>query len=251
VFDPDTADDIAAALEPISAEGWPPREVARLGGWRLHASDGFSGRANACWPIGSPDRPLAAAIEAVEAWYEAKSLAPIFRPADIVATAALREALADRGYAPRTPTLVMVGAPTPGDSGPVILSAEPDPSFAAVFLAGAPSPGDAAERIDSLGRIPAPRGFARIEADGATVAIGAAAVGGEWAGLFGMRTLAEHRRRGLARRILGALAAFGHEAGARRAYLQVEASNAPAIALYRGLGFETGYGYRYWDRPTG
>ncbi|MNL85424.1 Mycothiol acetyltransferase [compost metagenome] len=61
-----------------------------------------------------------------------------------------------------------------------------------------------------------------------------------------MRTLPGHRRKGLASRILAALLHEARTLGARRAYLQVEADNAPAIALYSGLGFTPAYGYRYW-----
>jgi len=239
---------LADALEPISARGWPPRELVQLGGWRLQASDGFSGRANACWPIGAPDRSMSAAITAVEAWYQARKLAPIFRPADIPQTGPLRQALAEQGYAPRTPTLMMTGLLTPGDAAGVALSPDPDEGFSSVFLAGAPSPGAAAERIDTLTRIPAPRAFARIDRDGAAVAIGAVAIEAGWAGFFGMRTLAEHRRQGLARAVLTGLTDFALAAGATRAYLQVEAANSPAVALYQRLGFRTAYEYRYWER---
>ncbi|MGJ3628999.1 GNAT family N-acetyltransferase [Sphingomonas sp. MMS24-JH45] len=45
------------------------------------------------------------------------------------------------------------------------------------------------------------------------------------------------RRRGLARTMLAALLDGARDAGATHAALQVLADNAPAIALYRGLGF--------------
>ena len=239
---------LADELEPISARGWPPREVGALGAWRLHAAQGFSGRAYACWPLGAADRPLDAAIGAVEAWYAARGLPPLFRPADIDATAPLRAALDARGYAASKETLVMTGPLPRGDAAEARIEAAPDPAFAQVFAATAVSPGDAAERIDAITRLSAPRAFARIARDGLTVAIGIAAVDSGWAGVFGMRTLAEHRRQGLALTILAALGDFSRQAGARRAYLQVEANNAPAIGLYQRLGFETAYRYRYWSR---
>jgi ribosomal protein S18 acetylase RimI-like enzyme len=65
-----------------------------------------------------------------------------------------------------------------------------------------------------------------------------------------MRTLAAFRRQGLAQDIVAALLAGAREAGASRAYLQVEAPNAPAIALYERYGFRTVFAYSYWDRPA-
>ncbi len=58
-----------------------------------------------------------------------------------------------------------------------------------------------------------------------------------------------NRRPGLARRLLAALLAAAREAGARRAWLQVEAANPAASRLYEGMGFEPAYRYHYWRRP--
>lgn len=238
-------------LEPIADRAWPPRESAVLGGWRLNAADGWSMRINACWPLGQPDRPIDEAIAAVEAFYAERSLPAWFKLADgAVVPANLSEHLRARGYRPVHGTLVMVGE-TGANSGladgEVVLSDAPDPAFEAVFTASAAgNAADARERLDALGRIPAPARFARLDLDGETAALGASAVDGEWAGIFGMRTMAEHRRKGLARRILAALLGEAAVLGARRAYLQVAADNTPAIALYGGLGFTPAYGYRYW-----
>jgi GNAT superfamily N-acetyltransferase len=236
------------SLEAVADRAWPARESAALGGWRLNATDGWSLRINACWPLGAPDRPVDEAIAAVEGFYAARSLPTRFKLADgAVAPSTLAQHLTARGYRPTHETLVMIGAVTGEADAEVLLSPTPDPAFEAVFTASADgNAADARERLDALGRIPAPAFFGRLDLEGETAALGATAVDGDWAGIFGMRTLPGHRRKGLARRILGALLLAAEEQGARRAYLQVAADNAPAIALYGGLGFAPAYAYRYW-----
>ena len=230
------------ALEQTAARAWPPMTLGALGGWRLHASSGFSGRANSCWPIGAPDRPL-------EAWYAALGLPALFKPVDGRASRPLSRALAARGYRPRTETLMMTGPLDAPDDGGASVSDQLDAGFCALFTSVQDDPADAAERIETLRRIAPPRAFASAAIEGRTAAIGAVAVEGDWAGVFAMRTASEHRRRGLARSVVGALFAAARRAGAKRAWLQVEADNAGAIRLYDGLGFREAYRYRYWDRP--
>lgn len=238
-----------SVLEPLADDAWPARERARLGGWRLNAASGCSMRINACWPIDAPDRDPEAALDAVEAFYAERGLPPRFKLTDgLVAPIELPERLSARGYAPTKQTLVMLG-PAAGEGDPAILMArEPDAAFEAVFTATAGDPGDGRERIETLNRIPAPACFARLDIDGAPAAIGCGAVSGAFVGVFGMRTAPDHRRKGLARRIFRALLAEARGLGAERAWLQVEADNAPAIALYADEGFEPAYRYSYWVR---
>ena len=238
-------------MEPIAARAWRAAEESRLGGWRLYASSGYSGRINACWPLADPGVPLDQAIGETEAWYQARSLRPMFKIVDEAeCPSGLIPRLESLGYRSHTPTLMMVGiVDDVGDAG-VLIEETVSEAFGRVFAAaGAGDPGDARERLEALERIATPRGFARIECEGVAAAIGACAVEGEWTGIFAMRTAPDHRRQGLARRVLAALLARSHQAGARRAYLQVEAPNAPAIALYERAGFELAYSYSYWTRP--
>jgi ribosomal protein S18 acetylase RimI-like enzyme len=238
-----------AILEPLADDAWPARERARLGGWRLNASSGQSMRINACWPLAAPDRDPEAALDAVETWFAQRDLPPRFKLTDgVVAPADLAGRLAARGYASCKTTLVMLGPTGGGGDAGVRLSDTPDATFEAVFTATAGNPEDGRERLEALGRIPAPARFARLDIDGAPAAIGASAIGGGYAGIFGMRTVPDHRRKGLARRVLRALLAEARDLGADRAWLQVEADNAPAIALYADEGFEPGYRYSYWVR---
>ena len=55
------------------------------------------------------------------------------------------------------------------------------------------------------------------------------------------------RRQGLSRAMLSALLRWAEDGGARGACLQVLATNAPAIRLYEGLGFDREL-YRYHYR---
>jgi GNAT superfamily N-acetyltransferase len=237
-----------AELEPIAARAWRAAEEADLGGWRLFASSGFSGRINACWPLAPPDRRLPEAIAAVEAWYAARRLPPVFKVVE-AAVPDLTGALAEAGYRSDTETLMMIG-PVGGAPDPEVAVCEAvDAGFAEVFAAaGSSDPADARERLEALGRIAPPRGFARLDVGGAPAAIGACAVERDWTGVFGMRTAREHRRQGLARRVFRALMAASAAAGARHGYLQVEADNAAAIALYADEGFAEAYRYRYWRK---
>lgn len=237
------------ALEDVSARAWPALHTARLGGWRLNASTGHTGRANTCWALEAPDRPVDEAFEAAEAWYAGHGLPPKFKTVDgATAPVDMPALLAARGYAPHTETCVMVG-PIGGANDGVTLLTTPDDRFRAVMLEALyRDTADARERIETLGRIPQPMYFARIDVDGQAAAIGACAVDSGWGGISVMRTSPKHRRRGLAGRIVAALLGAAEAAGATRSYLQVEAANVTAIGLYEKLGFREAYRYRYWGR---
>jgi GNAT superfamily N-acetyltransferase len=239
------------ALEDVSARAWPALVTGRLGGWRLNATRGFTGRANTCWVLEDPGCAAADAIETAEAWYFDRGLPPKFKTTDgAIAPEGLEAALTLAGYAPHVETCVMVG-PVGGANEGVILSAEPDAAFQSVlFDALYRDSGDAKERLETLERIMPPVFFARLDVDGVPTAIGACAVDGAWAGLSVMRTRASHRRQGLAAKIVSALLGAAAEAGATRSYLQVEADNTGAIALYQRCGFEKAYGYRYWSKEA-
>ncbi len=66
-----------------------------------------------------------------------------------------------------------------------------------------------------------------------------------WAGLSCLAVAPWLRRRGLARLLVAHLLDAAFDAGAVRAYLQVESDNAPALALYRALGFRPSHTTTY------
>lgn len=69
-------------------------------------------------------------------------------------------------------------------------------------------------------------------------------------GLFEVATHAAQRRQGHGRKLLLSALKWARLRGARQAWLQVEAANEPAVALYRSFGFTEVYHYHY-RRPPG
>jgi ribosomal-protein-alanine N-acetyltransferase len=70
--------------------------------------------------------------------------------------------------------------------------------------------------------------------------------------LLSMAVLPAMRRQGMARRMLGELIARAAAYGAGSIWLEVRASNRPAIALYAGAGFiEVGRRKEYYRSATG
>lgn len=68
------------------------------------------------------------------------------------------------------------------------------------------------------------------------------------AGILSLSVAREFRRRGFAVEILTSALRWARMRSAKTAWLQVEASNAPALALYDRFGFREAYRYQYW-RP--
>jgi GNAT superfamily N-acetyltransferase len=92
---------------------------------------------------------------------------------------------------------------------------------------------------------------AQITGSGQVIARGVAAYAEEWVGFRGLQVSVAHRRQGLGRAVLAALAAWGAELGATTAYLQVLGDNEPALAMYESMGFRTHHTYAYLTpRPT-
>jgi ribosomal protein S18 acetylase RimI-like enzyme len=238
---------LARELEPVAARGWPAAECDEIGGWRLHAASGFSGRINACWPLDDPGLPLEEAAHRTERWYSARGLPTRFKIVEGSALPLLSH-LTARGYQPSAPTSVMVGDTTGMIDPRVKIEVTLDADFLKVFAASQEAAdGDAKERLEALERVGPPRFFA-VAGEGAPAAVGACAVERPWVGIFAMRTHPDHRRRGLGRRVLSTLLAHAEHSGAGWAYLQVEAANFGAIDLYRRAGFSEAYRYRYWVR---
>jgi GNAT superfamily N-acetyltransferase len=236
------------ALERVAAGGWPAPDLEDLGDWLLRAADGWTNRGNSALAIGDPGRPLAEAVDAVEEWYRVRGLRPGIMVPSPVGGRVVTE-LARRGWRPQPRVLVQTAA--------LAAYARPEPE---VRLDPAPSDGWLAVVAGRKGTLPAAARhiltavpevcFAHVNRrSGAPVAIarGAVADDGRWLGLSLIEVAPTHRRQGLGRAVMSALAGWGLGLGAERAYLQVEEHNTAAVALYESLGFTTHHTYETWN----
>jgi len=237
------------ALELEAAEHWRPQEREDLGGWRLRAAGGFTGRANSALAVGDPDCDLDTALERVRAFYAARDLEAVVA----APTGALSEELERRGWAVRTPTLVMTAAvPRSGAPGPdVRFDDEPDDPWLAAYQGRGPvGPAGRAVLLSADRQV-----FASLRAGDEVLAVARGSLsrgsGHEgWLGLSAVETAPAHRRRGLAGRLTAALLAWGAQQGATAAFLQVAASNDAARVLYERSGFAVHHEYRYLVAPA-
>jgi len=234
-----------ARLDEVIAATWPAPESQELDGWQLRFGHGFTGKANSAWPRRDHRSiPVAEKIAAVEAYYRSRALRPKVQLSPASEPAGLDDELAGRGYE-RSGEVLIETVDSPLDreaSAEVRLLREPDEHWLGVWLAVRGYPRAEAHRV--LPMLGGDAVFARID----DVAVGRAAAHGDRVAITSMATLPEGRRRGCARSILGALAAWADERGAAIC-LAVEATNKPARALYEGVGFEPQYSYWYRTAP--
>jgi N-acetylglutamate synthase len=246
---------IAADIESIeraTLSALSPEAKEEIPGWLLPFDGGTVGRAKSAVPL-SHDAPDAALLPQIEARYAAHGLPAALRIPEAAAFGAFGEALTNRGFTVGRPTQVHCAAvsatPRPASGECVAVGTAPDDGWASVFLGEGFDPIDGASRVRTLSRAPQAL-FASVRKDGRTVAAGMASFSHGWASVHGMRTAQDCRGRGLAGRVLSALADAARSKGYGRIFLQVEAHNAAALALYRRYGFELAWTYAYWQRPA-
>ena len=243
-------DALAWRIEQTCCNAFPSLKQVLLGEWLMRFSPGVSRRSNSVNPLRPTCADIAGAVAVAETLYPAQGLPAIFRVPSIV-DPALDRALAARGYTSEGETCVLYGAigdlAAAADSEVQLLEA-PGPEWARAMAAlqGFSAPQSATYRR-IVGAIAIPTRFAMLTFDGAPTALGYGAVHDGLLCYESIITDLGQRRQGLARRVIGALAAWAQDGGAEGACLQVQADNAPARALYAGFGL-TGELYRYHYR---
>ena len=238
-------------LERAAAEAMPALHVEQLGDWLLRASDGYAGRANSVLPLGNPGMPFSQALAKVTDFYQRHNLPPQF-DVPLPLGRPVARALTTHGWQPVVSSLVMAI-----DLPDLVAATPPSPAF---HHSPSPTP-------EMLGIIAGRRGplppaalhvlthvckitFIGYPQRPPLLAMARGTVTRSWLGIFHVETAPSARRQGLARAAVGALARWGRLHAARRAYLQVQEDNAPAIALYQSLGFATHHTYTRY-RPHG
>ena len=246
----------AIELEEVAARGWPAPDSQWLGKWWLRAAGGFTARANSVRPLGNPGVPIDDALAFVRDWYGERGLPAQVQvvigssvdrelrrrrwttnPEVAVCTATLAQVLArlDERDTDRSGT---------SRSG-AELSGVPSSGWLSLFRGGDPPP--AALAILTGAPVVA---FASVASETQTLAIARGAVEPPWVGLSAIEVAPTARRQGHGRAVIAAILTWAREQGASRAYLEVLASNAPALALYESLGFTEHHRYACLEPPA-
>ncbi|HYC03642.1 MAG TPA: GNAT family N-acetyltransferase [Azospirillaceae bacterium] len=238
-------------LEDFCLSAWPSLRTIHDDGWVLRFAGGHTGRANAVTCLAAGEGPMAPRVDHAEAAYRREGLRPMFRITPL-APPELEPELDRRGYDLFQPTLVQEAALAPGP-GPEGTRIDPSPSedwiAAYVAMTGVPGAEHAAMRGILAAISPPALYAAALDEAGGIAAVALGVVDRGWVGLFKVAARPELRGRGHAGRAVGAVLARAGEMGARNAYLQVAAANAPALALYRRFGFRDAYPYHYRRAP--
>ena len=236
---------IPAPLDAAFQATWPAADHARAGGLQVGRGLGGGGRVSAARAVG-PWQPadIDAAVGIQRGWGQP----PLFAVED--GDRRLSQALADRGWRPARAT-VLLQAPV------AALALRPVPPVTALPLWPPlaiqrglwTELGIGPSRQAVMDRVAGPKWavLGRIEDRAAGCAF--AAVSGPVAMLHALVVVPWLRRRGLAGWMTCRAAGLAAEAGAEVLALAVLRDNAPALALYGGLGFGPVGGYAYWAPP--
>ncbi|MFB7592601.1 GNAT family N-acetyltransferase [Streptomyces sp. NPDC056169] len=237
-------------LARATARAWQPVESEPLGEWTLRAADGFTRRANSALPLGDPGLPVEDALTRVRDWYAARKLPAYIQTATgAEGTQELLCAALDRhGWRREVSAQVRIGALAPigdldADVSAVRLSRTVDEAWLGRYQRfGEPSP--AVRPVLTSGPSV---WFASVAGTGEVpAAIGRCVVDGRWAGFMAVEVDPALRRQGLATTVMTALARQALDEGASAAWLQVEADNDGALALYDRMGFAVHHHYHHY-----
>ena len=247
--------DRIASLEELAYNAWTACYVEQYGQWFLRADEGVTRRANSVFPSGAPPTSnLQDAVEHCIGFYKKRNILPRFQVTSASKPDGLDKSLEDFGFAFEMRTYLQTA---PIDRllhfEPTIkveILTDPVPAWIHTYAeAGGFGKHSMKIREGIFRRTALDKAFALAKTDEDGMGAGLGILEGDWLGLFGIETLPGQRRKGVATAVNYALASWGAQRGARRVYLQVEASNDSALKLYSKMGFETEY--HYWYRTLG
>jgi N-acetylglutamate synthase len=236
-------------IERATLSAVAPERIDGLDGWMLPMDTGTVGRAHSAVPLhhGVHDPAL---VDHIAQCYRDAGFRPVFRLPDLPSFEPWWPLLTARGFRREQPTLTQTGTldgllELAETCDGVSLDPGPDAAWMAMFLGEGLDPVDGASRSKALSRAQGTL-FASLRENGQTLACGAACYAQGWLSMHGLRTAASQRGRGLAGRMIRAMALEAQRRGIQRAFLQVDGSNAPALSLYRRAGMGTAWAYAYW-----
>jgi GNAT superfamily N-acetyltransferase len=244
-------DALAWRAERALQMAWPAVDEQACGDWLARFAPGVSRRSNSANPTRPDPANVDADIAACEALYRARGTPAMFRLPTIVEPAA-DQRLARLNYTIEggTVTLYAELEPEPRDPGVEINTRPRSEWLTAMATLQGQTPEQAAVYARVVQSLAIPAGFAGLREASEWAALAYGAIDDGLLCCESVIVDRSRRGRGLARRMMTALLAWGAERGARDVCLQVAADNSPGLALYRSLGLKTElYHYHYRREP--
>ncbi len=258
-LNPDFDRKLLIRAEDASMNASAPPQQLWLDGWLVRFSPGKAKRARCVHALASGRLSVVHKLARAEAVYAAAQLPMVVRITPFTRPAGLDGELAARGFGAIDDTRVMIAPRLTHLRAPALPKLAGGLAWAAIghaamaeavgALRGSPLAQRAAH-AERLAGSPVPFTALAIKRseDGVLVACGQSASEGDLVGLYDVFVNETMRGQGLANVLCAKLLTNAREAGAKSAYLQVEADNHAARAVYAKLGFADGYGYHYRTR---
>lgn len=247
-----------ARLEYLCADAWPAQLVRELGGWRLRAAGGFTGRANSALAVGDPGMPISEALSRVIGFAHARELPPLVQ---VAIDTPWQRAITAHGWVfhadhPAGANVAVLVAPLgelPDGSvdsavDGVALHVEDEPDDGWWRLCG-DHPISELQRQVLLAPDVTHTGFGTARVDDEVVGAVRAVVLDDHLFVSRLEVDPRYRRRGLGTALMAAAARWSRPRGGEWCVLQVAEHNEPAIAFYQRLGFTVHHRYQYLRPP--
>lgn len=252
---------LISRIEDAGLNASAPPQQRWVDGWLVRLSPGKAKRARCVNAVAAGRLPLADKLARCEAAYAQAGLPFFVRITPFTQPAGLDAELEQQGWARIDDTRVMaLPSLGPAVDGQTAEADSPQGSELRQLDAGAfaeavgelrGSP--ASQRVAHAQRLmtsPVPYTGWAVLVDGHLVACGQFAIEDDLVGLYDVFTAPAHRGQGWASRLCRTMLQRAHALGARAAYLQVDAANGAARAVYHRLGFADTYAYHYRCRDA-
>ncbi len=229
---------------------WPALETVLYDGWVLRFNGGYTRRANSINPLYPSTLDVDTKITYCSRLYTSRNLRPVYKITHQVNPSDLDAVLSDHEYRREAETSVqtlVIAAGGHENGRRVKISEVVDDQWVRRFMSMNQVPDNNFRIIASmLHRIAAPKCFAGIVREGKNIACGIGVVENHRVGLFDIVVDPRYRQQGIGTQMVSGILDWARSRGVTSAYLQVMIDNAPAMAMYKKIGFNEAY--RYWYR---
>lgn len=244
--------DLIRQIEELSMNALPALQTVLYDGWILRFANGYSRRANSVNPLYPGAGDVEAKIAACADLYRSRQQRVVFKLTPSPFPANLDAVLHNQGYVAEGRTSVQLAdltrAEEPREAAQIADSLT-DEWFGAYCRMNQVEERHRPTLAQMLPNIVGKTAFTSLARDGRVVACGLGVLAGHSVGLYDIVTDPSWRNQGLGQSLVLAILGWARQHGARTAYLQVLATNTPALRLYGRLGFQEAYQYWYRTKP--